>query len=150
MDTELIQSAYNKCELVDIYLNNNALQRVAEFNINADLKDIKQQHKQSVKADFLALEPDSNTPEVNPFLLRCFVELGVRFVREDEQVQAEIEATFCAVYICKEELTETELNEFVRFNVVHNVWPFWREHAFRVSAEAKLPRPSISLMRPKA
>lgn len=62
---------------------------------------------------------------------------------------AEIEASFCAIYACSERLADNEIKEFVGFNATHNVWPFWREHALRMSAEARLPRPNIPLMRPK-
>lgn len=80
---------------------------------------------------------------------------GVRYVvldaevAEDEIVLAEIQASFCAVYRCSEPLSDNELREFVEHNVTHNVWPFWREHALRLSAEAKLPRPLVPLMKPK-
>lgn len=76
-------------------------------------------------------------------------------VKKDEVAEeniaafAEIEASFCAVYRCQEKLSDDEIKEFSSFNAVHNVWPFWREHAFRMAAEARLSRPNIPLMKPK-
>ena len=98
--------------------------------------------------------------EASGYLLRVLVTFGVRFVtgleataeqsdtEGEPEILAEIEAVFCAMYHCREEIPEDDLQEFLRFNVVHNTWPFWREHALRMAAEAKLPRPAIPLMKP--
>lgn len=45
------------------------------------------------------------------------------------------------------ELNENALKEFIQFNSLHNIWPFWREHALRVASLANLPKPQIQLMR---
>ncbi|MEX0606016.1 MAG: hypothetical protein WD623_13995 [Marinobacter sp.] len=162
MDRKLVDKVIEHVDLVDIYLNNGSVERDKNFDQGAASADIQQQSKLSVSADILA--GDGGEDEV--FLLRALVTAGVRFVARpespeskvrveggsdsaDSEVLAEIEATFCALYRYKEDLSDDELNEFLSFNAIHNVWPFWREHALRVAAEAKLPRPSISLMKPK-
>lgn len=156
MDRELIREAIKKMELLDIYLNEGRLARDKNFDSGTPLQEIRQQNKLSVTADILGTEKDA---EERGGLLRALVTVGLRFVPNfDESIEesgraltvhAEVEATFCAVYRYSEKMTDDEIAEFLRFNAVHNVWPFWREHVLRVSAEAKLPRPSIPLMKPK-
>lgn len=60
---------------------------------------------------------------------------------------AQIEACFIAKYHQSKNVSEEAVSEFVQFNVVHNVWPFWREHAFRTAVQAKLPTPIIPLFK---
>lgn len=157
MKTELIQSAISKSELLDIYLSESKITRDNNFVLDVDLKDIKQQNRREAQVEVLELDKNKATPETTtPYLLKCIISFGSRFIKENtqqenqQQVLAELEASFCAVYQCTEQLSDDELKEFVSFNVVHNVWPFWREHAFRLAAEAKLPRPTIPLLRPKS
>lgn len=162
MDRKLIDRVIEHLELVDIYLNDGSVERDKNFDHGSGVGNIQQQSKLSVTADILS--DDSGEDDV--FLLRALVTAGVRFVARTEDkkslaaadadanvadtpVLAEIEATFCALYRYKEEFSDDELNEFLSFNAIHNVWPFWREHALRVAAEAKLPRPHIPLMKPK-
>lgn len=156
MDRELIGEAIKKMELLDIYLNEGRLTRDKNFDSGVSLQQIRQQNKLAVTADILGTEEDA---EEKGGLLRALVTVGLRFVPVSDEnneesdgdlaVHAEVEATFCAVYRYSDKMTDDEIAEFLRFNAVHNVWPFWREHVLRVSAEAKLPRPSIPLMRPK-
>ncbi|WP_153045474.1 hypothetical protein [Marinobacter salexigens] len=132
------------------------LTRDKNFDSGISLQQIRQQNKLAVTADILGTEEDV---EEKSGLLRALVTVGLRFVSASDEgeeesdgavaVHAEVEATFCAVYRYSEKMTDDEIAEFLRFNAVHNVWPFWREHVLRVSAEAKLPRPSIPLMKPK-
>lgn len=157
MKAELIQSAISKSQLLDIYLNEGKVTRDKDFNLDVNLKNIKQQHRRSAEVEVLELDKNKAVTETTaPYLLRCTISFGARFIKENtqlenqQQVLGEIEASFCAVYQCNVQLTDDELKEFVSFNVVHNVWSFWREHAFRVTAETKLPRPTIPLMRPKS
>lgn len=159
MDRELIGKVIENVELVDIYLNDGSVERDKNFDQGTAPENIQQQSKLSVSADILT--GDAGKDE--EFVLRALVIAGVRFVAKPESkeameessdkagstVLAEIEATFCALYRYKEDLSDDELNEFLSFNAVHNVWPFWREHALRVASEAKLPRPNIPLMKPK-
>jgi len=156
MDRKLLGEAIKKMELLDIYLNESKLSRDKDFDSGAPAQDLRQQNKLAVEADILGTE---DNPDDQSGLLRALVTVGLRFVSSPDQnddkanekpaVRAEIEAKFCALYRYSEEMTDDEIAEFLRFNAVHNVWPFWREHALRVSAESKLPRPSIPLMRPK-
>lgn len=147
MNKNLVQSAYNKCSLLDIYLHESSLKRAKDFNLMVKIENFKQQSMQAVKADLLANKyKDNNTS----FILRCYVDFGIRFVKDNSaEILAEIEATFCATYQCTEDLKDDELEEFVRFNVVHNVWPFWRSYVFKTASESKLPQPTIPLMKPK-
>lgn len=167
MDHKLMERAIDAMELLDIYLNEGRLIRDKNFDYGAQLQDVRQQSKLSVTADILSSANGQGDTGKRGAILRALVTVGVRFVAtagegiEDEKsqkdqkgqpgstVMGEIEATFCAMYRYSNELSDDELAEFLRFNAVHNVWPFWREHALRVAAESKLPRPSIPLMKPQ-
>lgn len=158
MDRKLVEKVIEQVELVDIYLNDGSVKRDKNFDQGTVPANLQQQSKLSVSADILA----GSANESDVFLLRALVTAGVRYAEKPGSkenfegsgdtaglaVLAEIEATFCALYRYKEDLSDDELNEFLSFNAVHNVWPFWREHALRVAAEAKLPRPTIPLMKP--
>ena len=158
MKPDLISSAIDKLELLDIYLNESSIIRDKNFDYGADISKLEQQSRLTASADILNTTDDVelNNSLQKGSLLRATVNFGIRFVESNSQngnnednVLASIEASFCAVYSCKDELTDDELTEFVQFNTIHNIWPFWREHALRMSAESKLPRPLIPLMRPK-
>lgn len=155
MDRELLNKAIASMELMDIYLNESSIKRDKEFDHGYPTQELLQQNKLLVTADILGTEGHKQGN-----VLRALVTAGARFVAKDhsgeppseagaQKVLAELEASFCAVYRYDIELTDDELGEFLRFNAVHNVWPFWREHALRMAAEAKLHRPSIPLMKPK-
>jgi hypothetical protein len=84
--------------------------------------------------------------EEEALLLRVFVELGVRSVfrevedlAEGEVVVFTLEATFAADYFVIRPPAAEGFNEFVNFNCVHNVWPFWRQHVHDTLRRAALP-----------
>lgn len=154
MKLELIKAAVDKLELVDIYLNDSRLERDNTFFVGGCDVELVQQSRRSIRAEWL--EDDLGTEkEQDKQYLRALITLSLRFLRagteekNQPKVLAEMEATFCALYLCKEPLEEEQAAEFLRFNAVHNVWPFWRERAFRMAAEARLPTPRIPLLRPK-
>ena len=153
MRRNIIDSAIAKLELIDIYLNDSALYREVDFVRRPELSELKQQQKQTISADVLVEENEGE--ESARIALRVLVSFGVRFVADEndvgqaETVLAEIEASFCALYKCSEMLSDDEVKEFVKHNAVHNVWPFWREHAYLASAKANLPKPVIPLMKPR-
>jgi len=90
----------------------------------------------------------------SPKLLRVLISFGIRFVKpvsefsnEEVNLLAHIEAEFSAKYKIAKEPKNDVLRDFVKLSVVHNVWPFWREFAFRASESAHLPKPLIPLMK---
>jgi hypothetical protein len=148
MDKELIGEAIKSLELIDIHLYSTSITRFEEISSDNYPEEMGQQNKISIKAEFLEKEEDSDGSR----LIHAKVEFGLRFIEENEESEiktlAEIEACFIVKYHQSQEISEEAINEFMEFNVVHNAWPFWREHAFRSAAQAKLPTPMISLFKP--
>ncbi len=148
MDKDLISQAIKSLELIDIHLYSTSITRFEEISADIYPDEMGQQNKISVKAEFLEKADDSDDTR----LIHAKVEFGLRFIEENEDGEiktlAEIEACFIAKYHQLAEVSEEAISEFMQFNVVHNVWPFWREHAFRSAAQAKLPTPMISLYKP--
>lgn len=148
MDKELIGQAIKSLELIDIHLYSTSITRFEEISSDSYPDEMGQQNKISIKAELLEKADESDDSR----LIHAKVEFGLRFIEEDEEGEiknlAEIEACFIAKYHQLSEVTEEAISEFMQFNVVHNVWPFWREHAFRSAAQAKLPTPMISLFKP--
>src|SRR3546814_4250993 len=86
------------------------------------------------------------TPETQDHkLLRARVELGTRLVSKSNPntVFVIIEAGYIADYHLTDDLPDEALQSFVQFNSVHNVWPFWRQHVFSTTAQARLPHTDI-------
>ena len=153
MDKKLIAEATEKVEIVDIYLYGSSLSRHDEIHQHDIPEGMVQQDKMAVSVDLL--EPIEAVEDGADSLLRARIDYGVRFVLLPERgdagsvhVLAEITACFAATYRYQDGLSEAAISEFMRYNAVHNTWPFWREHALRMSAEARLPRPTIPLMKP--
>ncbi|MBE0472403.1 MAG: hypothetical protein IBX55_23205 [Methyloprofundus sp.] len=144
MDKALITKAADALELVDIHLYSSSIARFEDIFSDEYPADMQQQNKLAVSAAVLASEDGKK-------LINVKATFGMRFVLlagdKEERALAEIESTFMAKYIQTEEIEEQALEEFIKFNAIHNVWPFWREHAFRMAAEANLPKPLIPFFR---
>jgi len=148
MDKSLINEAIKALDLLDIYLYSTSVNRFENITDINHPEDMVQQIKISINAEFL--ETDSSE-HIKYEMINAKVNIGLRFITEnkDDEVNilSEIESCFIAKYEKKGDVSEDAINEFMEYNVIHNVWPFWREHAFRMSLEAKLPHPLISLYR---
>lgn len=154
MNEQALQDAIQSMELLDIYLNEGQLQRSHDFDLHFPAEAMRQQSKLSVSGDILSKEADD--AGAHQLYLRAFVSFGLRFVPKanndsnDQSPLAELTATFAVLYQMSQELPDDVIQQFIQHNVVHNAWPFWREHAIRVFSEAKLPRPQIGLFKPSA
>ena len=144
MDKKLIDEAINSLNLIDIHLYSTSITRFEDISLDHYPENMAQQDKISLRADFLEKKDNPD----NSRLIHAKVEFGLRFIEENKNILAEIEACFIAKYSQKLDISEDALNEFMQFNVLHNVWPFWREYAFRSAAQAKLPTPIIPLYKP--
>jgi len=146
MDRALITEAIKALELLDIYLYSSSVKRFESITDTDYPENMRQQAKLAVNAEFLEADSEEND---NHEIINAKVNFGLRFITEDEDekvnILSEIEACFIAKYLKTEDTSEEAISEFLKYNVIHNVWPFWREHAFRMSSEAKLPHPLISL-----
>lgn len=145
MNRELISQAIKALDLLDIYLYSGSVERFEDITDESYPEDMFQQTKLNISADFY--EPVGSEKDCKQ-IINAKVTLGVRFgISKDDDIEllSEVEACFVAKYAQNCDLSEDAISEFMKHNVIHNVWPFWREHAFRVSSEARLPRPMISL-----
>ncbi|WP_104024680.1 hypothetical protein [Vibrio hyugaensis] len=145
MDKKLISEAIDALELLDVYLYSTSVSRFQDITSESFPEEMKQQNKLSISAEFLEPENDQDGQRV----INAKVVLGYRYIleEEEEQVLSELEACFIAKYHQSKHICEEAIEEFMKYNVIHNVWPFWREHAFRLSTEANLPKPIISLFK---
>ena len=85
------------------------------------------------------------------WLVRVFIELGVRLVdsrteQEDESVRAYIEAEYVAEYTVDEELEQACIDEFALKNASYHVWPYWREFLMSQCGRMHLPRLMLPTM----
>jgi Preprotein translocase subunit SecB len=111
------------------------------------------QARRRVKGELLKIVGDDGEEKQQ---LRALVELGVRMVvndrdrddprTDDADVLFLIEATFAVSYtIVGAAPPAQEMEHFLRFNCVHNAWPFWRQHVYDTLKRASLPVISIPL-----
>jgi hypothetical protein len=144
MDKALIAEASKKLRLLSIVLYESNLKRFSEMPEDGDLG---QQTKLDVKADKL----DITKLEKSLSVLRVLVDLGVRIVNDGVLSETEpeslfqIEATFQLDYELTNSVEQAALDEFARYNSVHNVWPFWRQFVFNTANQAGLPCPEVPL-----
>lgn len=156
MDKEAIASATEKLELLNVVLHESKLARGANDEPLFFPADLQQQSMLGVTAEDLTLEQD-DAKDGRFNLFRVYVQLGVRAVGDNakrptgrmksKKIYFTIEAKFRVDYLVKVKLTKAEAEEFSKFNAIHNVWPFWREHVLRTLREAELPLLNIPLMR---
>ena len=151
MNEDIIASATNKLELLNIVLHETSLERSGDIDPLAYPPDITQQGMLSVKAEEVSYE--SKDEAINIF--RTYVNFGLRAVHEKDsddkddnvEIYFTLEATYRIDYNQIEPLSDEEADEFSKFNSVHNAWPFWRQHVFETVRSADLPRLQVPLMR---
>lgn len=86
-------------------------------------------------------------------VLLASVNLGIRMgeveqarLAPDEALYT-IEACYIAEFVVKEDTVSAEdLDEFVKKNATHVVWPFWRQHIFATLQGASLPNIALPLL----
>jgi len=153
MDKTLIADTASCMRLLDIYQYSSSIKRYVDLQADDMHENMYQQGKRSFKAELLKTDSNNNAPD----LIKVLVSLGERFVlqieddtdkesEEDTKPLAHFEADFVALYEVKKELEDHALEQFIKFNVLHNVWPFWREFVFRSADSMHLPKPDIPLM----
>lgn len=144
MDKGLIAQAAQSLKLRNIVLFEGELKRFAELNLQEPLGQL---NKLGVRIEI----GDGVTEDQTIRVFRAYVELGTRIVKHPFEAGQEPEPVFQieATYLVEFELTgdveEVALNEFARYNAVHNAWPFWRQFVFSTANQAGLPCPEIPL-----
>lgn len=95
------------------------------------------------------IEVDVIGEDEQQLMLRALVKLGIRVLPKDAKEDAEplytLESTFCADYFILSTPNKKTFTQFVDFNCIHNVWPFWRQHVFDTLKRASLPIPTVPL-----
>lgn len=146
---DLIRQATEALTLKEIILYQSHFVRPVTIPEKTDI-DAVQQGKSSVQVERLdPLEENEDTPP----LLRCYVHLGTRLIAknehdEDEEldIYIEIEGVFRVTFeVSNGNISEDALKAFAEFNVIHNVWPFWRQHVFDLVQRGGLPQLEIPL-----
>lgn len=146
MNRSLINEALQNLELLDIFLFSSSVSRFSKITDSSYPEKMSQEDKLGISAEFLEIvEKGEDSPKK---LVDAKVQLAIKYTVEDNtEVLAEIESCFLARYTLQDGASEEAVDEFMKYNVIHNVWPFWREHVLRISAEARLPRPCIPLFK---
>lgn len=144
MDKSLIAEASKHLRLGSINLYEGNLKR---FEALPETGELGQQTKLGVKAEKIEL----SISEQSVSILRVLVDLGIRVVNLAVLAETEpkplyqIEAVFQVDYELTGSIEQDALDEFARFNAVHNVWPFWRQYVFSIANQAGLPCPEVPL-----
>lgn len=147
MDEKLLNEATPAMELLDLHLYTCSLERM---NCDYDIfsSEIKKNQKNSAEINAEIFEPATKTADQFQLLhVKISLKIALYTEKDEENPIYIITACFLAKYMQRYELNENALKEFIQFSSLHNVWPFWREHALRTASLANLPKPQIQLMR---
>ena len=143
MDKALIAQAAETLRLRCIVVYESSLKRFAEI---PEQSELGQQNKLAVRGEkATGIEAGRDVT-----LLRVHVDLGVRVVTPappggEPTPIFQIEADFLVDYELTAEVSDAALQEFARYNGVHNAWPFWRQFVFSMASQAGLPCPEIPI-----
>lgn len=156
MNTDLSSDAVIEADLVDLYLNDSKLVRQDHFDLNVSSDSYQQQNRLQASAEVLKSgEHKDGSPN---YVFRGKLSFGLRFVALEsvgtglseanaDEPLAELAATFTALYRLPQVLPDDQMHALIEKNMIPNSWPYWREHAIRMMAEARLPRPKIPLLK---
>lgn len=146
MNEELLNEATPAMELLDLHLYTCSLDR-SDYEFDIFSFEIKKHQKNKIEIHAKTLKP---TEQINDFFQALNIKVSLTtalYTQEDEKNPAyTISACFLAKYVQRYEVNEEAVKEFIQFNALHNVWPFWREHALRTAAQANIPKPKIQLI----
>ena len=138
-------------EIGDIALWESKLSRFAEHEPGKHDGKIVLHHMRAMQAELLDVVDREGVESRH---LRAVITFGVRAATEQVSPEDtpetkrdaylyEVEASLAAQYRIVGEATDDQIRDFVAFNCVHNVWPFWRYHVFDALKRASLPVPAI-------
>lgn len=136
-----LQRAIDNLRIHDVYLKNSISKCLNGFEPKyyPDIDKLETQTKHLVTQAQVIKIGEAE------FLMRVFVELGVRWIdknitNEGESILALIEAEFIAEYSMGEELRQECVDEYALKNASYHVWPYWREFIMNQSSRMYLPR----------
>lgn len=144
-----LQKAIDKLHIHDVYLRGSISQCVNGFEpkYDQDTDKLVAQTKHIVKETQIVKLDEAQ------FLMRVFLELGVRWVDanvDDEalSIRAIVEAEFVAEYTMDEEMEQVCVDEYSLKNSSYHVWPYWREFLMSQCSRMCLPKyvlPTVQL-----
>lgn len=143
MDKALIAQAAEALRLRAIVVYESSLKRFGEIPEQPELGILNKLAVRGEKATGIEAGRELT-------ILRVHVDLGVRVVTPvqpggEQTPLFQIEADFLVDYELTAEVADEALQEFARYNAVHNAWPFWRQFVFSTANQAGLPCPEIPL-----
>lgn len=156
MNKELLQEAAKSLSIVDVFIINTHAYLKEEWipflNSQIDLEVQFRNVPKSCKVH--NVNSDESSFEMVEF---CY-DVGIRFINnnslynkqvdsnedikeKDDEVLAEITATFCCVYRKDKDshISQEALTEFAKYNVGYHVWPYWREYSATMIHRLRLP-----------
>jgi len=154
MDEELLQAATSKLEFRDIVLHTCKLDRSPDLDPLLYPALVRQRAEHEVVTDRLYFA-DADDEEVE--ILRNYIRFLISAFEKpaedepsdsvDDTLLFSIEAEYRVDYLVIGDLSDEEVEVFSKYNVVHNAWPFWRQHVYQTVRNAKLPHINIPFFR---
>jgi len=144
MDKSLIAEASKNLRLSSINLYEGNLKRFSDLS---GIENLGQQTKLGIKSETL----NNSGAEQKNQVFRVYTDLGLRVVEIASKDEVEpkpifqIEAMFQLDYELTGVVDTIALEEFARYNAIHNIWPFWRQYVFSIANQAGLPCPEVPL-----
>jgi len=154
MNTELLRLATDRLAIKDILLNASEIKTNENFCPQENKPyEIQFKHYPIDSSRFNLLD---ESKQIN--LIRFRYLAGFRVLPEgltdeektsddSDKVEAEVIATFSAIYTITKEISNEALKEFSEHNLGYNVWPYWREYASSTATRLGLPQFPIPLYR---
>ena len=140
MNNQLINQATQQLKPIKILLTHSNIRTTNETPLDEQpytLESYKATSELSVH------QSEQDTPRQYQYIYQYDVGIrGVNTAQEQHEHQSEpvfeITATYKIFYISEQELSEDCAIEFGKFNVGHNIWPYWREYVHSTCARIGL------------
>lgn len=141
MEVNILQRAIEHLAIADVYLVGCESRYSEGFNPKEPhaLEGLKVQTMHVARrSEVVQIEKEEQ------FLLRIVLGFGVRWIRENEQAEAEVkafvEADYIAEYVMNGRLEQEAIDAFALKNASYHVWPYWREFLVSQSERLRMPR----------
>lgn len=145
-------------EVSDIFIVSSQCKVQRDFNPTGVLEPVSYQSRISPeeKGFFQTRTVEGSGEQV--YVVRYFIDCSFRILKPEvdattqdlsaNDLLAEISATFAVDYTCaKEFMTDSEAIGAFSSNAVFHAWPYWRETIHSFTAQMRLPRVTLSMMK---
>lgn len=148
MSDPLLKEAQDAFALEDIYVREAHAHTDPEFDPSLKLENLSVQVRvhPSSEAQHMQMTKEDGAASHH---LRYFVETGVRILKPGVQANSaepkDVLAEMTAIFVVKYVITNgdipprSQLVEAFTDNVVHHMWPYWREFIQATTARLRLP-----------